>query len=129
MEDQKNNRIKLLQVRLTTAEHHAILKTFSKTTSRKLSDYVRKIILGKPHIGKIRNESLDDFVTVLAQLKMELKAAGNNLNQAVKKLHSLNQGGELEQWLISWELGKRTFQKSVDAITRHLDKINDEWFR
>src|SRR5690349_1673854 len=107
MKDQKNNRNKWLHVRVTVAEHGDINKAFSKTTSTKLSEYLRKQILGKSHIGRYRNETLNDFVTELAALKMELKAAGNNLNQAVKKLHTLNRGSDLERWLITWELDKR----------------------
>lgn len=129
MKDQKNNRNKWLHVRVTVAEHDDINKAFSKTTSTKLSEYLRKQILGKSHIGRYRNESLNDFVTELAALKMELKAAGNNLNQAVKKLHTLNRGSDLERWLITWELDKRSFQKSVESITKHMDKINDQWFQ
>ncbi|MBT2561338.1 plasmid mobilization relaxosome protein MobC [Pedobacter sp. ISL-68] len=129
MKEQKNNRNKWLHVRVTEAELEAILKAYSKTTSPKFSDFLRRQVLAKPHIGKYRNESLNDFVTVLAGLKMELKAAGNNLNQAVKKLHTLNHRSELERWLVTWELDKRSFQKSVESITRHMDKINDQWLR
>ncbi|WP_214226674.1 plasmid mobilization relaxosome protein MobC [Pedobacter sp. B4-66] len=129
MKDQKNNRNKWLHVRLTVAEHEAINKAFSKTTSLKLSEYLRKQLLGKPHIGRYRNDSLNEFVTVLSALKMELKAAGNNLNQAVKKLHTLNDRKDMERWLITWELDKRGFQKSVESIARHMDKINDQWFQ
>ncbi|WP_292224199.1 hypothetical protein [Brevundimonas sp.] len=129
MKEEKNNRNKLLQVRLTAAEQQAILKEFAKTKSLKLSDYIRKLVLGKPHIGSFRNESLDDFVTVLAGLRMELKAAGNNLNQAVKKLHTLSAGKQLEAWLVSWELDKRAFQKAVASIQSHMDKISDQWFQ
>ncbi|WP_448635423.1 plasmid mobilization protein [Pedobacter panaciterrae] len=129
MNKQKNNRNKWLHVRLTEAEHNAVNNAFSKTTSTKLSEFLRKQVLSKPHIGRYRNDSLNEFVTVLAALKMELKAAGNNLNQAVKKLHTLSDKKDMERWLITWELDKRSFQKSVDSIASHMDKINDQWFQ
>ncbi len=129
MKEQKNNRNKWLHIRISEDELQRIGKGYAATKSTVMSDYLRKLILGKPHIGRYRNESLDDFVTVLGQLKMELKAAGNNLNQAVKKLHTLNKGNDLERWLITWELDKRSFQKSVEAIAAHMDKINDQWLQ
>lgn len=129
MKEQKNNRNKWLHIRISEDELQRIGKGYAATKSTVMSDYLRKLILGKPHIGRYRNESLDDFVTVLGQLKMELKAAGNNLNQAVKKLHTLNKGNDLERWLVTWELDKRSFQKSVEAIAAHMDKINDQWLQ
>lgn len=127
MEEQKNNREKWLHVRLTEQEHSIIQKEFSKTMDKKISAYIRKLILGKPHIGKVRNQSIDDLITELAMLRMELNAAGKNLNQVIKKLHTLKDLKEVEGWLLTWELDKRNFYKSVSAIDDSLDKISQQW--
>ena len=57
--------------------------------ARKLSDYARKILLGKPIVATYRNQSLDDFMTEMFVLRNELNAIGNNFNQVVKRLHIL----------------------------------------
>lgn len=129
MQEQKRNRDKLVQARLTQAEFDAIQKQFSRTTNRKLSEFIRKQLLSKPHIGKVRNESLDDFATELSRLRMELNGIGNNFNQAVKKLHTLNSKSEIDHWLVSWELDKRSFQKCVQSVADHMDKVNDQWLQ
>ena len=126
---EKNNRDRMVQVRLLSTEMELLKKGFAATTKQKFSEYVRCLLLSKPVVAKVRNSSIDDFVTVLAAMRMELKAAGNNLNQAVRKLHTLNAIRDIERWLEIWERDKIRFQKCVDSITAHMDKINDEWLR
>jgi hypothetical protein len=36
-------------------------------------------------------------------LKNELNSIGNNLNQAVKKLHTLNQISDFKNWIIMYD--------------------------
>lgn len=127
MNEQKNNREKWLHVRLTEQENNFIKKQFSMTTEKKISAYIRKMILEKPMIGKVRNQSTDDLITELGKLRMELNAAGNNLNQAVKKLHTLKDLNQIEGWLLTWEMDKISFYKSIASINNSLEKISDQW--
>lgn len=129
MNEKKNNREKWLHVRLTDQEFNFIQEQFSRTTERKISTYIRTHIMRKPMIGKVRNQSADELITVLGTLRMELKAAGNNLNQAVKKLHTMRDFKGVEGWLITWELDKKRFFKSLEQITDCLTKIDEKWYR
>jgi hypothetical protein len=85
-ECRKNNRSRLLQVRLTAKELEKIHTNFSQSACRKLSDYIRKVLLDKPITVNQRNQSPDDFMAELIVLRNELNAIGNNFNQAVKRL-------------------------------------------
>jgi predicted transglutaminase-like cysteine proteinase len=123
------NKTKWLHLRLSEDERKQLLLQFSKTTCRKLSDYARKILLGKPVVGIHRNQSLDDFMTEMIQLRKELNAVGNNFNQAVKKLHTLDHAGQAEHWVIAYELSKRSVQKSVEHIENVISKIADQWLQ
>ncbi len=129
MNEKKNNREKWLHVRLTESEFNLIQEQFRRTMERKISVYIRSIILGKPMIGKVRNQSADELIAVLGTLRMELKAARNNLNQAVKKLHSMRDFKGVEAWLITWELDKKRFFKSLQQITDCLAKIDEQWYQ
>ena len=60
MSEQNNNRNKWLHLRLKPDEYEKINRQFDKTTCRKLSDYARKILLGKPTIATTRDQSFDD---------------------------------------------------------------------
>src|SRR4051812_2173428 len=104
MSEQNNTRTKWLHLRLKPDEYEKLHRHFSKTTCRKISDYSRKILLGKPITNTCRNQSLDDFMTEMMRLRNELNCIGNNFNQAVKKLNSLQQIAEFKGWLITYEL-------------------------
>ena len=127
--EKETNKTKWLHLRLSEDEHKQLNKQFSKTTCRKLSDYARKILFGKPVVGIHRNQSLDDFMTEMIQLRKELNAVGNNFNQAVKKLHILDHAGQVQQWAIAYELSKRSVQKSVENIENVISKIADQWLQ
>lgn len=129
MKEQNNNRTKWLHLRLTSDEHQKIVKEFSKSTCRKLSDYARKNLLQKPIVNKYRNESLDDFMTEMIRLRGELNAIGNNLNQAVKKLHTLQQIAEFKHWQLSYELEKKILLNKVDEIKKNIQKFAESWLQ
>ncbi len=129
MSEQNNNRTKWLHVRLKTEELEKINKHFRKTTCRKLSDYARKILLGKPLVATTRNQSLDDFMTEAIRLRNELNGIGNNFNQAVKKLHTLHEISEFRTWLINYELEKKVLQNKMDEIKNHIQKIGEKWLQ
>jgi len=129
MSEQMNNRTKWLHLRLKPDEYAQLNKQFKKTTCRKLSDYSRKILLGKPLIATYRNQSLDDFMAEMMQLRSELNSIGNNFNQAVKKLHTLEQIAAFRSWIITYELEKQILLSKVEEIKNRINKIADQWLQ
>ncbi|WP_121355711.1 plasmid mobilization protein [Flavisolibacter nicotianae] len=129
MSEQKNNRTKWLHLRLKPEEYDKLHKDFKKTTCRKISDYSRKILLRKPLVSTYRNQSLDDFMTEMMRLRSELNSIGNNVNQAVKKLHTLGQIPEFRSWIITYELEKQTLFNKVEEIKNRINKIADQWLQ
>ena len=129
MSEQNNNRTRWLHLRLTPDEFEKIHRQFSKTTCRKLSDYARKILLGKPLVATTRNQSLDDFMAEAIKLRNDLNGIGNNFNQAVKKLHTLNQISEFRHWIITYEIEKQILFNKMDEIKNHIKKIGEKWLQ
>jgi MobC-like protein len=127
MSEQKTNRNKWIHLRLTENEHKKIQNSFSRTTSRKLSEYVRNVLLGKPVTVYTRNQSTDLFVAELISLKNELSAIGNNFNQAVKKLHTLDHVSEIKLWAEYNEKSKKLFFSKVEEINQKINQISDKW--
>ena len=127
MSETKNNRSRWLHIRLTEDEQNSIYKQFEKTTCRKLSDFARRILFNRKVTVNTRNQSLDDFMAEMMQLRNELNHMGNNFNQSVKKLHTLDSIPEIKMWAISNELSKKDFMKKVDEIKIQLNKISDKW--
>lgn len=129
MSEQNNNRTKWLHLRLKPEEYTKLQKGFKKTTCRKLSDYARKILLGKPVVATYRNQSLDDFMSEMMQLRSELNSIGNNVNQAVKRLHTLQQIPEFRSWIMTYELEKLTLFDKVEEIKNRINQIADQWLQ
>ena len=91
MERENSKRTRIVGLRFTPEEYAKIERKWKTSTCRKLSDYIRKHLFNKPITTNYRNQSLDDFMAEMMRLRGELNAIGNNFNQAVKKLHTLNQ--------------------------------------
>ena len=126
---EKSNRNQWLHLRLKPEELSMIQGKFKKTTCRKISDYARRVLLDQPVNVTYRNQSLDDFMEEMVRLKNDLNNIGNNFNQAVKKLHTLNQIAEFRIWLVTWGSTKETLDASINEIKSQISKITNEWLR
>jgi hypothetical protein len=129
MSETNNKLSKWLHIRLTQQDYKKINDRFSKTTCRKLSEYARRVLLDKVITVNHRNQSLDDFMTEMIGLRNELKSIGNNLNQSVKKLHTLEQISEFKAWIIINEKHQQILEKKVDEIKAKINQISDAWLQ
>lgn len=129
MERENSNRTRIIGLRLTPEEYAKIEKRWKASTCRKLSDYVRHNLFEKPVVSSYRNQSTDDFMAEMAQLRTELNHIGNNFNQAVKRLHTLSQIAEFKSWLIAYEVEKKTLFNKVDEVKKHIQKIAETWLQ
>lgn len=130
MYNNTNNKEKnWISFRVKPDEYNKIHGLFSATTCRKLSEYARKVLLNKPVTIKYRNQSADEFLSAMIPLKNELNSIGKNFNQAVKKLHTLNQISEFKNWLISYEEDRQKLMLKVDEINSKINQIFDKWLQ
>jgi hypothetical protein len=129
MERENSNRTRRIALRLTPEEYAKIEQKWKTSTCRKLSDYLRKHLLDKSITTTYRNQSLDNFIEETVILRKELNAIGNNLNQAVKKLHTLQQISEFKVWIVSFEIDRRIINDKIDQIKSHTCKITDKWLQ
>ncbi|MBS1738260.1 MAG: plasmid mobilization relaxosome protein MobC [Bacteroidetes bacterium] len=129
MERKNSNRSRIIGLRLTFDEYRKIEKKWKASTCRKLSEYVRRSLFEKPIVMTYRNSSQDDLMTELTKLRNELNAVGNNFNQAVKKLHTLQQIAEFKSWLIAYEVEKKILQNKLDEVRNNIKKMLEIWLR
>ena len=129
MEQKNLNRTRIIGLRLTTEEYEQLEKRCSNSTTNKVSEYVRRILFDKPVTMYQRNKSLDDFMAEMIVLRTELNSLGNNFNQAVRKLHTLQQISEFRVWIITYDLEKQTLINKVDEIKNRINKIAEEWLQ
>ena len=62
-------------------------------------------------------------------LRNELHAIGNNYNQAVKKLHTLQQIPEFKNWIITNELQQKILLNKVEEIKKQIQLIAEKWLQ
>ena len=114
---------------MNTAEFEQAEKFRKQTTEKYLSTYIRKLSLQKPVFVKYRNESADNFLQSMLELKKELHAIGNNFNQAVKRLHTMDKPAELKPWLLVNEKHKENFFSKVSEINQKIAQITSVWLQ
>ncbi|MCI9843604.1 plasmid mobilization relaxosome protein MobC [Flavobacterium pectinovorum] len=129
MKRENSNRTRIVGLRFTPEEYAKIEKKWKASTCRKLSDYIRKHLFEKSINTIYRNQSLDDMVHEMMPLFKQLNGIGNNFNQAVKKLHTLNQIPEFKVWIINAELDKKILFDKIDEIKNYIRKISEKWLR
>lgn len=127
--EKKQSRDQWLHLRLTEKEKLQLHKAFLKTTQRRMSDYARKILLGKPMIATYRNASIDDLMNELIKLRKDLNGLANNFNQTVHKLHTLDYGSSLKDLLVHYENEREILFGKVGEMREIMDKIGAEWLR
>ena len=119
--------VRRITVRFKPEEFERLQRHYKSTTCRKLSEYARKVLLNKPVVVNYRNQSADEILAEMIQLKAELNALGNNFNQAVKKLHTLEKISEFRTWLLLNEVSKQAFLKKVEEIKLRMNQLYETW--
>lgn len=129
MSKAKQTHSKWLHIRLKEDEYNHIRKKFEASTCRKLSEYARRILLDKPITINQRNQSLDEFMTEMIRLRNELHPVANNLNQAVKRLHTLDKITEFKSWLLLYETSRKLLLEKIENIKQKIGQFSDKWLQ
>ena len=126
---EKEVRRKMVVVRMNENEFRQLGKFQRQTTEKDISSYLRKVALQKPVTVKYRNESADDFLLDMLNLKKELNAIGNNFNQAVHKLHLLDKIPEFRVWVQQYEGLQKALINKVDEIKLRMNQLYEQWLQ
>ncbi|NTS43031.1 plasmid mobilization relaxosome protein MobC [Flavisolibacter sp. BT320] len=118
-----------LHIRLNETEYRTISSHHQKTTCKELSDYARKVLLRKPVTVNHRNQSADEILAEMIRLKNELSAIGNNFNQVVHKLHTLDTTPEVKLWVLMSESQRATLLKKTEEIKVRMNEIYERWLQ
>lgn len=116
-----------ISFRVKPEEYNQINRHFKNSTCRKLSEYARNVLLQKPVHIKVRNQSADEILSALLQIKKELNAIGNNFNQAVHKLHTLDRIPEFRSWIMLHETTRQAVEKKIAETKIKMEEIYRQW--
>jgi hypothetical protein len=129
MEKKKAPKTKWLAMLMSEEEHKALENIFHQSTCSTMSDYMRKMVLGKPIVLHYRDRNLDEFMTRVRELQKELNSIGGNFNQLVRRLHALKNLPDLQQWILLNEQEKTRLFRQIEAITNTVNQIYQRWSR
>lgn len=129
MEEKDTGRKRIIGLRLTADEYAALEKNWKKTTVRKLSEYVRRVLFGKSLTVYTRNRSLDELLAEMVLLRRELNAIGVNFNQAVHRLNMLDHSPQMQEWVRRFERDKERYFSAVDSINLRLKLLTSAWLQ
>ena len=119
----------MVVVRMNTSEFEQLEKNQKQTTERDISSYLRSVSLKQPVTVKYRNQSADDFLKQMLELKKELNGIGNNFNQAVHKLHLLDKIPEFRVWINQYDSLHQAFLFKIDEIEIRMNKVYEQWLQ
>ena len=130
MKKQENEVRKIIiKIRMNDAELKQVKKKQQQTTERSLSEYIRNVSMQKPVTVKYRNQSADDFLKQMLELKKELNAIGNNFNQAVHKLHILDKIPEFRSWIQQYDGLQKSLVTKVEEIKLKVSQLYEQWLQ
>lgn len=129
MAEDDTGRKRPIGLRLTADEYTALEKNWKKTTIRKLSEYVRRLLFGKAVTVYTRNQSMDDFLAEMILLRRELNAIGVNFNQAVHRLNMIDHAPQMRVWVARFEQDKERYFTAVENINSRLALFNSAWLQ
>jgi MobC-like protein len=127
--EEKEVRKHFVKTRMNDNELSQVTKWQQKTTEKDISSYLRKVALQKPVIFKYRNQTADDFLREIINLKKELNAIGNNFNQAVHKLHLLDKIPEFRVWINQYDGLQKSLAGKVEDIKLRMNQMYEQWLQ
>jgi hypothetical protein len=118
-----------IKIRMNDDELKQVKKKQQQTTERSLSEYIRNVSMQKPVTVKYRNQSADDFLKQMLELKKELNGIGNNFNQAVHKLHILDKIPEFRFWIQQYDGLQKSLVSKVEEIKLKVSQLYEQWLQ
>lgn len=127
MATQEDKRIQWKNLRFKPEEYQLLEKRFKKTSFRKLSEYMRSVLLEKPVTVYYRDKAMDDLLEEMILLRQELNAIGNNLNQAMRSINSAHGNADTRLWMNLLSVINTKLEPSIGQIKERMNQYADIW--
>ena len=127
MKEKNENRVIRVTLRFNESEFEKIQEKIKNTWFRNLSSYIRYVLLEKKIVTLYRNQSMDELMEELIQLRRELNFIGHNFNQTVKKLNSVIDMPEAIYWQEMLNVSKKELEPGIKNIKEKINQFADLW--
>ncbi|WDF81154.1 hypothetical protein PQ469_14175 [Mucilaginibacter sp. KACC 22773] len=127
MDKQEDKRIRWKNLRFKPEEYQLLETRFKKTRFRKLSEYMRSVLLEKPVTVNYRDKAMDEVLEELVLLRRELNAIGNNLNQAVYQINAAHGNADGRLWAGLLHTIHSQVEPAINQIKERMNQYADLW--
>jgi hypothetical protein len=127
MSEQEENRSRWYNIRLKPDEYQTLNNKFKKTQFRKLSEYMRSVLLERPVTVNYRDKAMDDVLEEMILIRRELNAIGNNLNQAMRSINSAHGNADTRLWMNLMSIINSKLEPSISQIKERMNQYADIW--
>lgn len=127
MEMQEENRSRRVIIRFKPVEYELLEKRFKKTLFRKLSEYLRSVLMEKPVTVTYRDKAMDDVLEEMILLREELNAIGNNLNQAMRSINAAHGHADTRLWMNLTSVIHSKVEPSIKQIKERMNQYAEIW--
>lgn len=125
----KERRTGLIKLRVSEEELATIRAHQKKSTDRNLSQYLRKLAMGKPITVKVRNASADDFLRDMVLLKTALEEVCAQYEKATLRLKVLEKIPEFRSWLLLYDTSRLQLLEQVTRIDQRITQLYEQWLQ
>jgi len=122
----KEKRTQKIAVHVTPKEYQQLIDGLASTTFRSMAEYMRALITREPVVKKYRNQSIDQLLEVLLDLKKEVLGYSRGFEDLLEWYRSLPQDKLLNAGLAPLLEGLMAGQTAIDHIKLMLIKIYAE---
>jgi len=107
---------------ISDQDYQVVLDLFAASASSTLSDYARRVILQKPVVIKIRNESAEKLLQEMVVLKNELNQVQKEFSLAVNNLLMTSSSPEIRSWCSDPEHAPAELLNKIEEIRIYMLK-------
>ncbi|MDO3627533.1 hypothetical protein [Mucilaginibacter sp. BT774] len=127
MSEKEENRSIGYTLQLKPDEYRLLKARFQKTQFRKMSEYMRSVLLEEPVTVNYRDKAMDDVLEELVLLRRELNAIGNNLNQAMHTIKAAPDCADTRLWMNLMSIINSKLEPSIAQIKERMNQYADIW--
>jgi chromosome segregation ATPase len=120
-------KIRSVYLGLTYSEYYTIERKYKTSTCHSLSEYLRKLLLGKPVTIIYRNQSLEDLIEEIVPLNNQINSVRDSVVELLEKLSLQDQIDPLTPSLETLELQINQLCKTVGETKKQIEKITHQW--
>ena len=120
-------KIRSVYLGLTYGEYYTIERKYKTSTCHSLSEYLRKLLLGKPVTIIYRNQSLEDLIEEIVPLNNQINSVRDSLVELLDKLSLQEQIDPLTPSLETLELQINQLCKIIGETKKQIEKITHQW--